>query len=212
MYPVSIWKKLFFGFGLSFILSACSSRKGVLREPLAEKTAGFLKVEIFDKSGKDITEKCAVGYGKDGVSPNLQLSKDRPHYLEINNSFEVRYIHCLINLRLYRFDFDSFKYDTKTGLAYNFGRYQFQYEYKADYTETEYFKKTQKKYKEGKLESYPSHNLSVGQLFLISHTKLSKQAFLDEFPSFNGKLVEVLSVAPKNVSKAKRVMRTKGIE
>jgi len=179
----------------------CSTRKGFFEGVKEEEGVGIVKFNVINSDGENITENCSVGYGENGISPNLQLYKKESHVFTFKNKIKVEYIHCLINLRLRRFNFKDFKISANKNKIYNLGEYFFKYDYEADYTETEVYKRTQKAYKDGKITDYPPHNLSEGKMYLVSHKEFSFSSFETKYPNHNKEKVVINDLLPQNLSK-----------
>lgn len=190
-----------FGLVLAVLLSlsSCAFRKGFLDKPSPSKGVGIVKFKILDEAGEDITNSCAVGYGDNGISPNLQLYREIPQLFEVENEIKIKYIHCLIYLRLYGFHFDSFSIRIKEPFAYNLGEYVFEYDYKQDYTETDFYKKKQNAYRKRLLKEYPDDNLSSGMMTLIEHKKINHDVLDEKFPKHNKKQIDIENLYPKNI-------------
>lgn len=178
---------------------SCSSSKGLLKKTTKNKAAIMVQFKIIDKEGNNISNSCKIGYGENGISPSIKASNGI-HFIEAKDKLIVKRLHCLINLRLYSFEFENFLLKLNSKYIYNLGVFNLRYDYKSDYTETKFYKESIYEYRNNRQKMFQSHNLSHGKVSLISKENLNNKTFKRKFPKSKKVLMVIPNLRPKNIA------------
>lgn len=188
---------------LIFCIS-CSTPKGNLKKASKGKGVGIISFKVFNKKGEDISNNCIIKYTYENNESTRSYQLDNaPHFLELNSYLNVKKLSCMINLLVYKYDFDRFDSKIDRPDVYSFGEYYFEYDYKADYRETKFYKEAKKcEYdndKSGYCENSSETWTNEGKLKLLKVKKINADIFEREFPKHGKKIHYVDSMRPRNI-------------
>lgn len=187
-----------------FLIVSCSTQKGNLEKISKGKPIGVISFKVFDKSGKDISDTCVVKYSLgNGKETRAYRAIYAPHFLELSSELEVNYIMCAINLLVYKYNFDGFRFKVPNSDAYFFGEYHFQYDYKASYRDTKFYAEAKKCEYDNDRSGYCGNSSETwtndGKLKLLKIEKIDEPALEKAFPNHGKEVRHIDNMRPRNI-------------